>query len=83
MTLVELVKNKKVHFKFYVEGNLWYENDDGFKFPVPIDDTGNGFFNAEDDAIVFMRWIRKHLAFIESAKKEQFEGSKTTEPKSS
>ena len=62
MTLKELVKGKKVHFKFYRDSELWYETDDGFEFPVPIADTGSGIFNAEDNAIAFMRWIRRHVA---------------------
>jgi hypothetical protein len=35
MTLKELVKGKRVRFKFYRDGELWYETDDGFEFPVP------------------------------------------------
>jgi len=62
MTLKELVKGKNVRFRFYRDGELWYGTDDGFEFPVPISDTGTGIFKAEDGAIVYMRWIRKHLA---------------------
>ena len=62
MTLKDLVKGKKVRFKFYRDGELWYETDDGFEFPVPIADTGTGIFKAQDEAIHYMRWIRKHLA---------------------
>jgi hypothetical protein len=62
MTLKELVKGKRARFQFYRDGELWYETEDGFAFPVPISDTGTGIFQAEDSAIVFMRWIRKHLA---------------------
>lgn len=62
MTLKELVKGKQVHFKFYRDGELWYETDDRFEFPVPISDTGTGIFHAHDGAIQYMRWIRKHLA---------------------
>ena len=62
MTLKEIVKNKKVRFKFYKDGELWYETEDNFEFPIPISDTGTGVFKAEDNAIKFMRWIRKHLA---------------------
>jgi len=40
MTLKETVKNKKVRFKLYRDGELWYETEDGFEFPVPITDTG-------------------------------------------
>jgi hypothetical protein len=62
MTLKELVKGKRVRFKFYRDGELWYETDDGFEFPVPVADTGTGIFKAEDNAITFLRWIRRHLA---------------------
>lgn len=76
MTLLEMVKDKKVHFSFYREGELWYKTTDGFEFPVPIKDIGNATFLAEDKAILFMRYIRKHLATRESyekARKEQGE----------
>ena len=62
MTLKELVKDKRARFKFYKDGELWYETEDGFDFPIPIADTGTGVFKAEDTAIRYMRWIRKHLA---------------------
>ncbi len=38
-----------------------------FTFPVPISDCGDGTFNAEDKAILYMRYIRKQL---EEMKKE-------------
>ena len=43
---------------------LWYRHQDGFEFPVPVEDTGDAAFLAEDKAIVFMRWIRPHLKFV-------------------
>jgi hypothetical protein len=61
MTLKELVKGKRVRFKYYRDGELWYETEDGFEFPVPIADTGTGVFKSEDGAIQYMRWIRRHL----------------------
>jgi hypothetical protein len=62
-TLKEMVKdNKKVKFSFYRSGNLYYETECGFVFPVPIEDTGNAAFNAEDKAMLFMRYIRKEIA---------------------
>jgi hypothetical protein len=64
-------KNKKVRFSFYRDNQLFYRTEDGFEFPVPIDDVGNATFLAEDKAILFMRWIRKHIDTIEKAKKEQ------------
>jgi hypothetical protein len=58
-TLKEMVENKKVKFEYYRDKELWYSTEDGFKFPVPIEDIGTGVFKAEDKAILFMRWIRK------------------------
>ncbi len=52
---------KKVHFVFYRKGNLWYETDNGFRFPVPVTDAGDGTFLMEDKAMLFMRYIRKQL----------------------
>ena len=68
--LKEMIKNKKVHFIYYRDKELWYKTECDFIFPVPIDDIGNATFNAEDRAILFMRYIRKHLKLIEDAKKK-------------
>jgi len=58
----DMVKgNKKVRFTFYRDRQLFYQTECGFEFPVPIDDIGNATFLAEDKAILFMRYIRKHL----------------------
>jgi hypothetical protein len=51
----------KVKFLYYRKGELYYQCENGFIFPVPIDDTGDASFNSEDKAILFMRWIRKAL----------------------
>lgn len=84
MELKELVGNDNiVRFERYFDGNLWYRvytydssEDDcyraiGDEFPVPIVDIGSATFQAEDKAILFMRYIRAHLRLLESAKKEQ------------
>ncbi len=63
----EMVKDKKVTFLFYREGELWYTTECGFHFPVPINDVGTAAMNVEDKAMLFMRWIRKHTAMIEAA----------------
>ena len=67
-TIKELVKNQYVNFSFYCDHNLWYVTDNGFEFPVPINDIGNATFLARDKAILFMRYIRKHLKTLEEAK---------------
>jgi len=58
-TLKELVRGQ-VHFKYYRDNSLWYSTVCGFIFPVPLSDTGEATFNAEDKALLFMRWIRKY-----------------------
>ena len=68
-TLKEMiVNNQKVHFSFYRDGQLWYETECGFRFPVPIEDVGTATFLAEDRAILFMRYIRKHLSALDAAR---------------
>ncbi len=72
-TIKELVgPGKIVRFSFYREGELWYETvDPKFEFPIPPDDMRGAIFRREDKAILFMRFIRKHLDFLtESMKKE-------------
>lgn len=72
MSIKEMVaNNKQVKFVRYQNKELWYQTECGFEFPVPIEDTGNAIFIAQDKALLFMRWIRKHLNEIQSAKKEQ------------
>jgi hypothetical protein len=69
MSIKDMVSNgKKVHFVRYQQQELWYVTDCGFEFPVPLDDTGNAAFLAEDKALMFMRYIRKHIAMLEAAK---------------
>lgn len=59
--------NKKAKFLFFKLNELWYETETGFKFPVPINDVQDGIFNAEEKAILLMRYIRKHVAYLEQA----------------
>lgn len=67
MSLIkEMVKDgAQVKFQFYRAGNLWYRTDSGFEFPVPVSDIGDATFLAQDKAILFMRYIRKHLTTLE------------------
>jgi hypothetical protein len=73
-SIKEMVKDhKKVRFSFYRDRELWYVAENGFEFPVPIEEVGNATFMAEDRAILFMRYIRLHLEMIERARREQEE----------
>jgi len=65
-----VVNDQKVYFSFYREGILYYKTENGLLFEVPISDTGNGCFNAEDRAMLFIRWIRKQLKANEEGLKD-------------
>jgi hypothetical protein len=68
-TLKDMVKDQKqVTFLHYKEGELWYTTECNFEFPVPVDDTGNATFLAKDKAMLFMRYIRKHIEMLAAAK---------------
>lgn len=77
MTTAEIVKGSaKTNFSFYRDGNLWYETDQGFQFPVPISNVGSATFLAQDKTILFMLYIRKHVEMIEKSRiAEQNENS--------
>jgi hypothetical protein len=66
-SLKEMVSgNKKVKFKFYRAGNLYYETECGFVFNVPVEDVGEATFMNEDKALLFMRYIRKSMEVLNS-----------------
>lgn len=79
---MELLKTRvtgKVFFVCAREGCLWYRTDDKWIFPIPFEDTGNAqgsaaTFPAEDKAILYMRWIRKHIEFEEEQRRLIAEG---------
>lgn len=59
---------KQVTFTRYRDGELWYVTDGDFEFPVPVADIGNATFLARDKALMFMRYIRKHMQMLELAR---------------
>lgn len=61
MNIKEMLKDKQVTLDFYRKGELWYTTECGFKFPVPIEDTGDGTFLPKDRAMLFMRYVRKQI----------------------
>lgn len=78
MNIKEMVaEGRKVRFLHYKLGELWYTTETGFEFPVPINDCGDGAFLAEDKAILFMRYIRKHLTYLEEARQLQAQAAAT------
>ncbi|MDF2435462.1 MAG: hypothetical protein JWP44_5093 [Mucilaginibacter sp.] len=72
MNIKDMISNgKQVTFVRYKDGELWYATECGFEFPVPISDIGDATFLASDRAMLFMRYIRKHVDMIEKARTEQ------------
>ena len=70
-TIKDMVANgQTVSFDRYTKGELWYRTSCGFEFPVPVSDTQDGVFQATDKAIMFMRYIRKHMADIQAGRLE-------------
>ena len=62
--LIDLVKNnKKVRFLFYRDCTFYYEQEDGFVFPISLEEAnaGRATFLAEDKAIYFMRWMKRYI----------------------
>lgn len=70
--LKEMVKdNRMARLVFFRDQALHYETEDGFVFPVPVDDAGSATFRAEERAIALMRYIRKHLEALEKARRDE------------
>ena len=64
VNIKDLVKdNKKVKFLFYRDNTFYYEQEDGFVFPISLEEANSGraTFLAEDKAIYFMRWIKRYI----------------------
>jgi hypothetical protein len=65
-TLKERVQGT-VKFQYYRDKELWYKTEDGFLFPIHVDDASGATFKDEDKGILFMRWIRKYMESMQKA----------------
>jgi hypothetical protein len=66
MNIKEIVKDNKVNFFRYRQGVMYYTvkvpgYDQEHMFPVPLSDVGDATLQAQDKAIIFMRYIRKAI----------------------
>jgi len=61
---------KTVSLTKIYHGQPWYITECGFEFPIPLHDL-DAVFLPKDKALLFMRWIRKHLLDIDSVKNIQ------------
>ena len=67
MNIKHIVKDNHVSFLRYRHGVMYYSvsvtgEPNEFVFPVPLSDVGNATLDAQDKAIIFMRYIRKAIA---------------------
>ena len=69
LSIKDMVKdNKRVTFVRFKDGELWYSTEDGFEFPVPVADIGSATLLATDKALLFMRYIRKHVELLDRSR---------------
>lgn len=70
VNILSLIKGQVATFDSYRKGNLYYRlsGEDGFLFPIPIDDLGDATVSKSENALLLMRYIRKHLTTIEQEK---------------
>lgn len=69
----ECIKGE-VTFQYYRSSELWYVTENNFMFPVPVEDIGDATFLNRDRAMMFMRWIRKHIENLTKDAKNQEAG---------
>lgn len=66
-TVTEIVKGNKAKLAYCQAGKLFYTvevDDTKYTFPIDVTDrneVGDGVFELEDKAIIFMRYIRKAI----------------------
>lgn len=66
MDIKNIIKNNKVKFLRYRKGVVYYsvhvvDKSADYMFPVPLSDVGDATLEAEDKAMMFMRYIRKAI----------------------
>lgn len=75
-TIGELVKGGKTAKLMYVtNGTPWYQIDD---FLFPIDEVQGACFQRNEKAITLMRWVRKHLDFLQKSMDDAGVGNAST-----
>lgn len=67
----DMVKDgKKVKFKSFRGDKLFYETECGFVFAVPISDTNEAEYLAEEKAMLFMKYINEAVKELNEELKE-------------
>ncbi|MEM7610276.1 MAG: hypothetical protein AAF270_01200 [Pseudomonadota bacterium] len=65
MNIKEIVKDNTVRFVRYRQGIAYYGVDvpaeGAYVFPVPLEDIGDATLELEDNALIFMRYIKRAI----------------------
>lgn len=80
---VKDVMREQARFVKYQDGKLWYQitsydvigTPHLFDFPIDVTDAGGGEFCSSEKALTLMRWLRKHIEFLNGAATAQGEGN--------
>ena len=59
--------DKRVYFRYYADGSLWYETEHNELFPVAIDDLGTATLWLNEKALLLMRYMRMWNKEIENS----------------
>lgn len=63
---------KMATFIRFKHNNIWYVTDNGFEFPIPASDiSGETELLPIEKAMSLMKWINKHIKFLDQAEQEQ------------
>jgi hypothetical protein len=59
---IDILESAKrdVHFSHYRKDKLYYYTHDDILFAVPIEDAGDGTFQAREKGALMIRYMRKH-----------------------
>jgi hypothetical protein len=49
-------------FEYYRDYAMWFRTETGMLFPVPVKDLDTCHILKTEKSMVFMKWIRKHIA---------------------
>lgn len=71
MKLKTLIVGQTATFVEFHSGNLFYEIDGRFRFPVPVEELHGARIGASEKASVFMKWIKRTYNEINESAKTQ------------
>jgi hypothetical protein len=66
--LSELVVGRTAEFQYYRGEKFYYETDDGFLFTIPLSDLAEDILPAKEQALYFLKWIKRCADMIEASR---------------